>query len=693
MKDKWLVRQFFLKKKVPKDVHYRPDIDGLRAIAVIAVVIYHAFPTVAPGGFFGVDIFFVISGFLITGIIHKNLKNGSFRFADFWARRIRRIFPALLTVTMATFIAGWFYLLPIEFAVLKSHIQWALGFVANFKLNSEVGYFDTAAELKPLLHLWSLAIEEQFYLVWPGLLWFCFRKKYNLFTLTSILALTSFLWRKIFPHSNSAAFYLPWTRFWELQVGALVAIYREDYSEYFTPLIGSLERKVRPLIYREGEAENTYGLINTLISMIGFGLILYACVKFDRNAAFPSKLTVLPVLGAALIIISGKNAWANRVVLSSPPMVFVGLISFPLYLWHWPLLSFTRIIAVTPTTEMIWKAVTLSLIFSIGTYFSIEKFMRFERGNLRWRAPALGLIFGSLFLFTQYSGINAHSALMNFAKINDAITDDVGYPTTSMIRQKSSEGVEFYEIDTNVPKYTLFIGDSHMYHYGKRIEKLSSENPNEVLSSYWFTEPCCLLVDGFERSSCGQENKCGELKNTILKILKEKDKYKIGRLVWSQSWTFYLERLWHNQRNAEGVTLVGDQKLTERKKQVANFLKEITESGVDVTVILSGPIGFEFNPKTMIIRDFKGNFKLGAESVDRNELYHRSSIATLLFGDLQRKYNFKLINPLDSFCVETSCPVRSKDGRPISIDGDHITGTTALNHTNYIDETVLLKNL
>ena len=189
---------------------YRPDVDGLRAIAILAVMIYHTFPKLLPGGFFGVGVFFIISGYLITGIIQRDLNRGNFQFLDFWARRARRILPALLLVLLASLFAGWLYLLPAEFESLKAHAQWSLGFATNFKLISEVGYFDVAAELKQLLHLWSLAIEEQFYLIWPFIMWICCRCRIPLFAATLVLVLAGFGIRKLHAFIGSEAFYLPW---------------------------------------------------------------------------------------------------------------------------------------------------------------------------------------------------------------------------------------------------------------------------------------------------------------------------------------------------------------------------------------------------------------------------------------------------------------------------------------------------
>jgi peptidoglycan/LPS O-acetylase OafA/YrhL len=163
----------------PTHPKYRPDIDGLRAIAVLSVIGFHAFPEWIKGGFIGVDIFFVISGYLISTIIIENLKNDSFSFVDFYSRRIRRIFPALLLVLIASYAVGWFTLLAEEYAQLGKHIAAGAGFVSNLVLWNESGYFDAASDTKPLLHLWSLGVEEQFYVIWPLLMWITWKRKLN----------------------------------------------------------------------------------------------------------------------------------------------------------------------------------------------------------------------------------------------------------------------------------------------------------------------------------------------------------------------------------------------------------------------------------------------------------------------------------------------------------------------------------
>lgn len=204
---------------------YRPDIDGLRAIAVLMVVVFHAFPSILPGGFTGVDIFFVISGYLICSIIVKNLRAGEFTFAHFYSRRILRIFPALICMLGLCLVAGYIILLPDEYYTLGKHIWWGCLFGDNFVFWKEVGYFDGAALTKPLLNLWSLGIEEQFYLVFPLFLWILSRRSLSLLKGISLFAILSFICNMIFYFTSpTAAFYSPFSRMWELLAGAFLSL-------------------------------------------------------------------------------------------------------------------------------------------------------------------------------------------------------------------------------------------------------------------------------------------------------------------------------------------------------------------------------------------------------------------------------------------------------------------------------------
>ena len=229
---------------------YRADIDGLRAIAVLSVVGFHAFPSWFRGGFIGVDIFFVISGYLISTIIVGGLEQSRFSFVEFYVRRIKRIFPALLLVLIASYAFGWFALLADEYKQLGKHIAGGAGFVSNFVLWNESGYFDNAADNKPLLHLWSLGIEEQFYVVWPLLLWFAWKKRFNLLTITVLIAAVSFALNIAKVRSGAvAAFYSPQTRFWELMIGSIVAYFTLHKQNIFPKFKQKLGTWLAPMVY------------------------------------------------------------------------------------------------------------------------------------------------------------------------------------------------------------------------------------------------------------------------------------------------------------------------------------------------------------------------------------------------------------------------------------------------------------
>lgn len=361
---------------------YRPDIDGLRAIAVLSVVAFHAFPSEVRGCFIGVDVFFVISGYLISTIIFENLDKGTFSFSEFYSRRIRRIFPSLLLVLIACFAFGWFALLADEYKQLGKHIAGGAGFVSNFVLWKEAGYFDNSAETKPLLHLWSLGIEEQFYIVWPLVLWFAWKRKFNLLTITVVVAIATFILNvKGIKHDMVATFYSPQTRFWELLSGSLLAWFTLYKKDAFANIKSNIDVWLSRVVYSENQEGDGKTLSNVL-SLVGLFLLLYGFWQINKELSFPGKWALVPVLGAVLIITAGSKAWVNRTILSNNLLVWFGLISFPLYLWHWPILSFARIVeSEMPSRNIRIVAVVLSIVLAWLTYKLVERPLRFGQHN------------------------------------------------------------------------------------------------------------------------------------------------------------------------------------------------------------------------------------------------------------------------------------------------------------------------
>lgn len=337
---------------------YRPDVDGLRAVAVMLVLHFHAFPAAMPGGFVGVDVFFVISGFLITGIIARELEQGRFSLLTFYIRRVRRIFPALIVVLAVTLVLGWFWMLPAAFAQLGTDVFASAGFAANIALLLQSGYFDVESAKKPLLHLWSLGIEEQFYLAWPLLLLLAVRLRLSIVAVAATLGIASFILNvALIGLHPVATFYLPFTRAFELLLGAVLACSWDRVSQ---------DRRA-----------------SEIRGWLGAAMIAAAAALLTSHSAFPGWWAILPVAGAALLI-SAPGAWICRVVLASPPVVWIGLISYPLYLWHWPLLVFGAAIKFAPLTLLERElALIASVLLAWATYRFIEIPIRFGRPSPR----------------------------------------------------------------------------------------------------------------------------------------------------------------------------------------------------------------------------------------------------------------------------------------------------------------------
>ena len=378
------------------NIHYQPSIDGLRAIAVLLVLGFHAFPTQIPGGYVGVDIFFVISGYLISTIILKDLSLGNFSLKEFYFRRVRRLLPALLLIFIGAYAVGWFVLTPHEFENLNKQITAGSFFVANFILWKQSGYFDEATELKPFQHLWSLAIEEQFYLIWPLLLIAVVRYQKNPIWIMCLIFGFSFVANIWITQTNLiGAFYAPWTRFWELSLGGILACYQLNYSKQ---IITSHFYILSINFYKKITESHS-----VLVFSIGLFLIAIASLGFTKNSHFPSYLALLPTFGALFILLAITQPRTNS-LLSNQLLVKVGLISYPLYLWHWVLLSYARILYGEGLPNLYRIAiVTLSFLLAWFTYRFVERPFRFG-SHLIMKAQlliVLTIAMGILAFFTK----------------------------------------------------------------------------------------------------------------------------------------------------------------------------------------------------------------------------------------------------------------------------------------------------
>jgi len=477
---------------------YRSDIDGLRAIAVVLVVAFHAFPQSVRGGFIGVDVFFVISGFLITSIICQAQRGDGFSFAVFYARRINRIFPALALVLIGCAVAGWFLLFPVDYRDAGRSIGFGAAFLSNLALLYDAGYFETAAELNPLLHLWSLGVEEQFYLLWPPLLLLAWRWKHGPVMAALAVLIASFAANvALTPGHALAAFYLPVTRFWELMVGCLLAI-----------IVTGAEtgRDVWSLAALRGRLARHAAVVRGSCAWLGLLLIGLGAVLISSDRGFPGWWATLPVLGAGLLIGAGPTPWPSRVLLGNRLMVSIGLISYPLYLWHWPLLAAIRIVRFGEEPPPLMKAIAIvvAVVLAYLTFRIVELPFRFRPS----RGKTAGAFAAVAIIGLVGAGIYAAGGFPSrFGPGLQAISRDFKAEAEAAYRSGTcfdATGSRFAavcddEIPADAPRVVLW-GDSHAAHLYPGLRALQQADGRFRISQY--TTGLCPPIFGYvtERS-------------------------------------------------------------------------------------------------------------------------------------------------------------------------------------------------
>ena len=615
---------------------YRPDIDGLRAIAVLSVLVFHAFPDVLKAGFIGVDIFFVISGFLISSIIFENLDRNSFSFREFYGRRIKRIFPALALVLLSCLVFGWFGLLGDEYKQLGKHIAAGAVFVSNFALWQESGYFNNAAETKPLLHLWSLAIEEQFYIVWPLLMWLIWKRKVLFWTIFAALLIGSFLVSAYLVRIDRvAAFYFPGSRIWELLAGVFLA--------YLA---------VRPTRWQPSARQRN------LASLLGVFLLALAFFKIDKYRPYPGSWALLPELGAFLIIFAGAAAWFNRVVLSNKRLVWVGLISFPLYLWHWPILSFMRIIE-SEMPDMAYRIAALVLSFLLAwlTYQFVEKPIR--QSNISNNSSKTFLLAGLItslglmgWLVFQNNGFSARAA----AQINGVNTwDNLTFATPCTFITNGPRHDDWCNIGNapSKPPTTVLIGDSVGSNFSPMLQKYAETSGD---TSFVFRQFGRGLCHGFPE--IGYDN-CKELVKAAHAYIEKTPS--IDTIILAANWPLYF-----NGFDRVGSTHVSSQQFKDAFEKNVAYYQGL---GKRVIVFLAPPIGA--NPRACLTRPLrlsdKSSCNLSLADALHNDGQYRVYFATYLKG-----MNIDTFDPFKYMCDETICKIT--DGvRIYYVDHEHFS--------------------
>lgn len=447
-------------------INYRAEIDGLRAIAVISVILFHAGIEEIPGGFIGVDIFFVISGYLITSIITKEINAEQFSFTKFYERRIRRLLPPLIPVLLLSWVAATLLLNPKGFEDFSKSLYAAIAFFANWNFLSTVDYFDTPGETTPLLHLWSLSIEEQFYFIFPVALIAIIKLWKKPATIIATLGIASFAYAIYLTSQGQYenAFYNSFGRFWELLAGAFLA---------FTP----------PLSRKRYVAD--------LLELLGLILITGSILAYDSSTPFPGVAALPPVLGTALIILAQGRGRIISPILKSKPFIGVGLISYALYLWHWPIFVFLRIAKPHENEPLMLLGIVATAALATTSYFLLEKPAREKKllSSIKKSYRLAGAFCIGMALMT------AIGTTQPFSNFQQSVAETI----QEKLYDERAEILARFDNEENVYKKTLnlnFNGKSGNYDHDKHKDWTCSydeDNTKERLTK-------CLTMQAKERN-------------------------------------------------------------------------------------------------------------------------------------------------------------------------------------------------
>ena len=623
---------------------YRNDIDGLRAIAVMAVILYHLDFTFVPGGFIGVDIFFVISGFLITQTIQKDILANKFTITHFYVKRIRRIVPALFVTTFVTILFA-LLILPInELKEFSLSLLSVSTFTSNIFFWRNLDYFSVAAELKPLLHTWSLGIEEQFYIIFPIFMLWTKNLTYIkiLFWVLIFLFLSFAL--SVSPlgvDHPSANFYLPVTRFWELFMGAALALsikYISNNSKY----------------------------LNNFLALIGLLLILLPMVLLDQHSIFPGMNAFYPVAGATLIIYSGSGYKTFvSFFLSNKYIGYIGLISFSLYLWHWPIIALTKHIIIGEFSIKLQLIILIiTVILSALTYKFVEQpfrinqklknFLQIKAGLITLISLAVMAIAIYIFVFIRidYQEKNTPQMNTNCFKTKETL--------------ESTKECSFGDKDSE--KIFLLYGDSHSESMYPVYQKLALENGWRGIPVSFHA--CAPLFDIFRHDGYVSTTNCtGEYSNNVQEFL-EDNKENIDMVFLVSRWTIYEKGWFKNGRLQQKNTHFISDKETKSKnsEDSSKVLKKAIIRTVDK---ISGTL----NIPTVILKPIpilQANISRFTPNITKEEYLEQRNFIDIIFSSLEQNPLINIIDPIDIFCPTDICKMYDDDNNALYKDDNHV---------------------
>jgi len=628
---------------------YRPEIDGLRALAVVPVILFHAGFELFSGGYVGVDVFFVISGYLITTILIEDLENDRFSLVNFYERRARRILPALFFVMLMCIPFAWMWMLPSQMKDFSQSLVAVSLFGSNVLFWRETGYFNIAAEEKPLLHTWSLAVEEQYYVLFPIFLFLAWRYgKNRVFWMIVVMASISLLlsewgWR----NKATANFYLAPSRAWELFSGSIAAF----------------------IVQRKGVQKNNP------LAMLGLAAIVFSIFAYDESTPFPSFYALVPVLGVVLLVLyANKDTLAGK-VLSTKAFVGVGLISYSAYLWHQPLFAFARIEIVSQPSELLMIFLSVLAIFlAYGSWRYVEKPFR-NKENIARRSIFLGSIIGVIF----FVSVGYYGHKQNGFSINN----------------RNDVSIEIDTLTQNLmPIYV--IGDSHGQHLMHGLSALSSEAVTNMTSG-----GCIPFRDVDRYDSRFEVGACARTINKNLDSLSKIAKPSV--VILSSMGPVYLDGTPFNGKDYARVTGLGVELVSD--KTIVNHydvfeigmrttLAELAlNSNLEVVFAVDIPelgidLGCQYVPKKISLLGFHlydavKEISIESCAVSRVAYDERTErYKALVFRVLQDYPNVHLFDPTPHFCDEERCFGALDKFGFLYRDIDHLSSSGSIYYAN-----------
>ena len=635
-------------------MQYRSEIDGLRALAVVPVVLFHASIPGFNGGYVGVDIFFVISGYLITSIILNDLQKERFSFVDFYHRRAKRILPALLTMLLVTTIVAYLVLPPKLLQMYSQSLVSVVTFSSNVYFYSRNGYFDVASEELPLLHTWSLSVEEQYYIFFPLLVFFMWRyKRAWLPHIILLIGITSFLLSNYLVYKNAIApnFYLIFSRAWELLSGALLAIY---LTQSATCSHSSKQ----------------------LWSFAGLLMVIASITLYQQSTPFPSVFSLLPVGGTLLIIRFADKSTIVGQLLSQKSIVYVGLISYSLYLWHQPIFAFLRILQLgEPSASMFFYAIVTTLIVSIASYLYIEKPARHTK--VITHRQVFGLSFAALsivvltgFIGHYYQGFEARYSTPSYAS---------SIQSSPFRETCHTSGEDFLSPSSactlnNFPATWATLGDSHTVEVAHALaDHLKPKEQGVKQLSFSRCAPALT----FEVEVPG----CKNWINQAVAML-EKDKaiknvlvgFRYTAFLFGEQMKTYPELPNETPPIVNNIGMSKTQLRDAYWHGLSELIFRLRKSGKTVYLLYPIPELPEHIEKVVSPYSvFSDNPRFNlSQTTSANYYFERNDFILKKLNSLRYGHSLRAVHPFEVLCDSRGCPAISS-GRSLYFDDDHLS--------------------